>query len=228
VNSKSVDAARIMPVRFELTNYRTRKLVFIPNCSEPLLHGRGDYVVARSPASLIHWPAYFSMESETFKATFASALREDLLVCIGIAVLVPVTLLARSWAHPGMTLPYALGAGLLGGVIFLLFYIGRFLLRAPKSLSLSPSSLVLTWRNGSETKVLWDEIEKAEMRSRWGARWRLRLPQSTVVVSGDGLSQARWNRISEIIIEQVIDRGIPCSVYDAYNRCVSEYKGNQP
>lgn len=154
------------------------------------------------------------METYTFTPTFASALRENVIVFVGMAVLGPLILLGRSWAHRGMTIVYMVTSGLVGGILGFLYYTVRFFLRVPRKVIVSESELLLHWRNGTETRVPWDEIQRAVFRVRWGYRWKFFLGDSAPILFGDGFSAVTWERITDSVVAQLRARNVPIEAYD--------------
>lgn len=154
------------------------------------------------------------MKAETFTPSFGNALRENLVVSIGMVAVVPVVMIARGASHPGLTLLYALMTGLIGAVVLFLYYTVRFLLRVPKQVILSETGLVLVWRNGTETRVPWDDVHQAVFRVRWGYRWKLYLANSAPILWGDGFSTATWEEMSDLVVTQLAARNIPMERYD--------------
>ena len=167
------------------------------------------------------------MKAQSFHPSLASELREDAVVMAMMILAVPVLLYLRSWSHPSFTWRFALITGLVGGVLTFAFYVLRFLIRAPRDLLLSDIGIVLTLRNGTKREIRWDDIREAVLKTRWGARWQLQVGDTTMVVSGDGFSNKVWHEINEIVIDNIVDRGKPVAVYDAQDKCVSEYKGER-
>jgi hypothetical protein len=154
------------------------------------------------------------MQTDTFTPTFASALFENVIAFVGMFICVTVIMLARSWAHPGMTIAYAVISGLVGGIVFFLCYTVRFVLRVPKKVSISESELLLQWRNGTETHVRWDDVRRAVFRVRWGYRWKFFLDDSSSILWGDGLSAVAWERMSDLVVAQLSARSVPMEKYD--------------
>lgn len=154
------------------------------------------------------------MKTDTFTPTFASALLENVIVFIGVVIGVPAVMLARSWSHPGMPLAYAVIAGLVGGVVLLLYYTTRFILRVPRKVLVSESALSLQWRNGAETRVSWDDVRRAVFRQRWGYRWKFFLDESAPILWGDGFSAETWEQMSGLLEAQLNGRGVPIEKYD--------------
>lgn len=161
------------------------------------------------------------MKTDTFTPTFASALLENVFVFVGMVIGVPVILLARSWAHPGMTIAYAVTAGLVGGILSLLYYTIRFVLRVPKNVFVSESELLLRWRNGTETRVRWDDVRRAVFRARWGYRWKFFMDDSAPILWGDGLSAVTWEQMSDLVVKQLSARDVPMEKYDVYGKRVA-------
>jgi hypothetical protein len=158
------------------------------------------------------------MQTDTFTPTLASALLENLVVFIGMVIGVPATLmLTKSWSHPGnpgMTIAYSVTAGLVGGIVFFLYYTVRFVLRVPKEVSISESELLLQWQNGTETHLRWDDVRRAVFRVRWGYRWKFFLDDSASILWGDGLSAVTWERMSDLVVAQLSARSVPMEKYD--------------
>ncbi|HKQ37757.1 MAG TPA: hypothetical protein VJ063_06735 [Verrucomicrobiae bacterium] len=158
------------------------------------------------------------MKTDTFTPRFASALLENVIVLIGITVGTPIAMLSRKASHPGMTVAYAVKAGLIGGVLSLLFYTVRFVLRVPRTIIISESDLLLRWRNGKETRVRWDDVRRAVFRERWGYRWKFFLDDSTPILWGDGFSAATWEQMSDLVVAQLSARSVPMEKYDLYGK----------
>jgi hypothetical protein len=154
------------------------------------------------------------MKTDTFTPTFASALLENLIVLIGIVIGVPAVMLARSWSHPGMTVAYAVITGLVGGVVLFLYYTVRFVLRVPGKVLVSDTALLLQWRNGTETRVGWDDVRRAVFRQRWGYRWKFFLDESAPILWGDGFSEETWEQMSGLVVAQLNARGVSMEMYD--------------
>ena len=161
------------------------------------------------------------METNSFTPTFGSALRENILVLIGLIVGVPVLMLARSAAHPGMTITWAVMSGLIGGTVLFLIYTIRFFLRVPKEVVISEDELLLRWRKGPVTSVPWVNVRRAVFRARWGYRWKFYLDGSAPTLWGDGFSATTWERMSDLIEAQFSARNIPIEKYDAYGKRVA-------
>lgn len=158
------------------------------------------------------------VKTRSFTPRFASALLENVVVCIGMVVLTPMLLLARSASHPAMTARSAIIAGLIGGVVALLFYTGLFFRRAPKEAVLDENELLLRWRNGSETRVPWDKVRRAVFRARWGYRWNFFLDASAPILWGDGFSVTAWEQMSDFVEAQLNARSVPIEKFDAYGK----------
>jgi hypothetical protein len=160
------------------------------------------------------------MNTNTFTPSFTSALLENIIVFLGIVIGTPVVLLSRSASHRSMTIGHAITAGLIGGVLLLLFYTARFVWRVPKTVVVSESDLLLRWRNGSETRMGWDGVRRAVFRVRWGYRWKFYRDDSAPVLWGDGFSAATWEQMSSLIEAQLTTRGVPMEKYDLSGRRV--------
>ena len=158
------------------------------------------------------------MESEIFRPTFAAALRENLVVCVGILVIVPVLMMARVAAHPGMSIMYAVGCGVVGALFVFLFYTVRFVLCAPKKVSISEKALLLQWRNGTETEVPWSDLTKVVVRNRWDPRSIFYLPQSTAILWEDGFSAGDCIRMWDLIEQRLLGRGVLIEKYDVQSK----------
>ena len=161
------------------------------------------------------------METETFTPGFAAALLENMVVSLGIVIIVPIIMLARSGAHRGMTIAYAVGTGLIAAILLLLYYTIRFLVRVPKQIAISESGLLFGWRNGAETAVRWDDVRRAVFRARWGYRWKFFLDDSSPILWGDGFSAVTWEKMSDLVEAQLGARNVPMEKYDPYGKRVS-------
>jgi hypothetical protein len=160
------------------------------------------------------------MKTDSFTPSFTSALLENVIVFIGLVIGVPVVMLARGSSHPGMTLTYAVIAGLVGGVVLFTYYTVRFVLRVPRNVLVSESALVLHWRNGSDTQIGWDHVQRAVFRQRWGYRWKFFLGESAPILWGDGFSAETWDRMSALILAQLSARSVAIETYDLSGRRV--------
>jgi hypothetical protein len=161
------------------------------------------------------------METKSFTPRFRTALFENVLVLVGMIIGVPLALLARSGSHRGMTITFAITWGLIGGAVAFLFYTVRFFMRAPKEIVVSQDELLLRWRNGSETRVLWSAVRRAVFRARWGYHWKFFLDGSASILLDDGLSATIWERISDLVEAQLNARKVPIERYDAYGKRVA-------
>ena len=160
------------------------------------------------------------MKTDSFTPSFISALLENVIVLIGIVIGAPIVMLSRKATHPGMTMAYALKAGLIGGVIWFLYYTVRFVLRVPGEIIVSEDDLLLRWRNGTETRVRWDDVRRAVFRVRWGYRWKFFLDDARPILWGDGFSAATWERMSDLVEAQLTARSVPMEKYDLYGKRV--------
>ena len=161
------------------------------------------------------------MQTDTFTPTFTSALLENIVVCAGIVIGAPVIILARSGSHHSTTIASAVTAGVVGGILSLLYYTVRFVFRVPGQVIVSESDLLLRWRNGKETRVRWDDVRRAVFRARWGYRWKFFLDDSAPILWGDGFSAATWEQMSDKVVAQLSARSVPMEQYDAYGKRVA-------
>jgi hypothetical protein len=144
-------------------------------------------------------------ESERFTPSLKQALFENGLV--GLAALVLLPLIFRARRHPPWSV--AIGLGVAGSFLIFLFYTCRFLWRAPRGVRFSDSTLVIEQRNRRDAEILWSNILRAKHTSSGGLKWRLWTADSVFEVRDDGFSLAQWNKISQIISEQLAARNIP-------------------
>lgn len=147
-----------------------------------------------------------------------------------MTIAVPIALLARKASHPAMTLRGVIIVGLVSAVVSFGFYITRYLLAAPRSVSISDSGLTVEKRDGAAREALWSEIEKAKFVNRWGDKWQFRLPDRNVLVRGEGFPQLTWDHMRKLIIERLIANSVPFRLYGVSGNCTYEFKGaaNQP
>ncbi len=152
------------------------------------------------------------MESTSFTPSLAQNIRENSLVSLGALVGVPLVLFVRRTILSASRSPMSIRAmviiGLCAGLAVFLFYICRFLWKAPQSVEISDRGVTVKFRGDRREEMAWEEISAASLTSDAGLNWKLRGANSTLSFRDDGFSAREWGRISRAIAERVRSKGI--------------------
>jgi hypothetical protein len=144
------------------------------------------------------------MEPVSFTPSPSQNLRENAVVCVGIAVVAPlIMLLRRSMSQTGLII-----TGLGGGAVMFLFYTLRFLILAPKRVEISDQGVCVVRRSGEKKEIAWDEITAASLTSSAGLTWKLTKTDGALTFRDDGYSVRQWSEISLAIKGQLDARNV--------------------
>lgn len=95
------------------------------------------------------------------------------------------------------------------GAFIFCFYSARYLWRTPREIRISERGITLVRRNGTETSLPWDRIEKVVAGGTCEDIYLLESADGPVQFSDDGYSVTRWEDLTNEIKRIAKARGIP-------------------
>jgi hypothetical protein len=88
------------------------------------------------------------------------------------------------------------GAGAAFGVTSFTWYFGRYLVAA-KRICVTDDRIIIHGR--TEETCFFNEVRRAFHESHAGLRWRLELPNASIVIRDDGFTASQWDELSKAI-----------------------------
>jgi tetratricopeptide (TPR) repeat protein len=168
-------------------------------------------------------PSCRTSEPERFTPTLKQAVSENALGGLGVLVFAPpIIWVRRAYLGHRISWTVALAWGAVGAFLVFLFYMCRFLLRAPRSVRFSDAALILELRDGRASEIRWSDVRRARRSSYGGLKWRLWTDDSVFNVRDDGISAVQWQKISNHILQQLTEREIPISIVSVWGKATEQ------
>jgi hypothetical protein len=157
------------------------------------------------------------MESASFSPSLAREILKNAIVGLILLLVIPIVVIFPTRGHTlhfhftNLSVIFLALGGIGAGLWYFLYFTGRFLVSAPKRVTVDDNGLSLQFRNGKTAQISWEEINQASLTSSFGLNWTLSTGADSVMLRDQGFSGVDFTRMSQSISGRLAARQIQVS-----------------